>query len=140
MPQLRELSIHIQVDIDTINRMGNHRFEQIHKLEIRIFGEYNEYITEKLIYLFPYVHHLICTPETNAEEIMYRFINGFKYLLNASFSLPISFNVKEDFEFIIRQSRCSTKDNFICQVCHPLQRNSMFSIHWWFRKQVNYSH
>jgi hypothetical protein len=26
MPQLRELSIHIQVDIDTINRMGNQKY------------------------------------------------------------------------------------------------------------------
>jgi hypothetical protein len=139
MPQLRELSIRIGVEINTINRMGNHRFEQIHKLEIRISGEYNEYVTEKLIYLFPNVHHLICTPETDSEEIMYRCINGFKYLLNASFSLKISFNVKKDFEFIIRQSRCITKDNLICQVWHSSKRNSMFSVHWWFGKQVNYS-
>ncbi|CAF1076712.1 unnamed protein product [Adineta steineri] len=135
MPQLRELSIHMSVDIDTINRIGNYRFEQIHKLEIRICGQYNEYITEKLIFLFPNVHHLICTPETNPKEVMYRCVNGFKYLLNASFSLRISSNIERDFEFITRQSRCSTKDNFICQVCHPLKRELIFSVHWWFGKQ-----
>ncbi|CAF3726425.1 unnamed protein product, partial [Adineta steineri] len=143
MPQLHELSICNRVDIDTINRIPNHRFVQIDKLKIFIYGQHSEYITEKLIQLFPNINHLNCTLKCVPEQIMYRCINGFKYLSYASFYLPVGvflglnkYNWNENIKCLITDSFVK-RDNFIWQVNHSATDEVWLKVHWWFGKQVN---
>ena len=142
MPQLHELSIFNPVDRHEIHRMPNHRFVQVHKLDICINGKYTEYITDKLIYLFPNVDHLNCSLRDVSGQIMYCCINGFKYLSNASFYLTVrSFeyenNSDENFESIITDPSYVKRDNFICRVNRSTTDKFMLNVHWWFGKQVN---
>ncbi|CAF0840521.1 unnamed protein product [Adineta steineri] len=141
MPQLHELSICNRVDIDTINRIPNHRFVQIDKLKIFIYGQHSEYIIEKLIQLFPNINHLHCTLKCVPEQIMYRCINGFKYLSYASFYLSVCVFVNkndwnENIKSLITDSFVK-RDNFIWQVNHSATDELWLKVHWWFGKQVN---
>lgn len=144
MSHLRELTIRNQVDIYSMNHIrGYRRFEQIHKLEISIMGDYSEYITEKIIHLFPFVQHLKYTYYTNSEQIMFRCINGFTHLLNASFFIK-SFSIDneescgETFELIIKQSRRLVRDNFTYRMYRSPDTDSIYSVHWWFGTQVSH--
>jgi hypothetical protein len=143
MPHLYKLTVIHSVTIDMIKQNRHNRFEQIRNLEISISGKEIDYIIEELFCLFPCIQHLIYKSSIQSKQIMVRFIDGFKYLLNASFFTDSSFSVTEssfcrDSNTIIRHSRRLIKNKFTCQIYHSSIDNLSYNIHWWIEQSVSW--
>ncbi|CAF1420210.1 unnamed protein product, partial [Didymodactylos carnosus] len=143
MPQLHELSIKDDVTSDMIEIMKHYQFKQIHKLEISVFSEYNDYVIEELSRIFLYTQYLIYKSPIQSKQTMVRFIDGFKHLSNASFYGDSKFFITE-YSFLlnpnslIKYSQRLTKDNFTCRLYYLKTSHITCSIHWWIDEQVNH--
>lgn len=143
MPHLYKLTVKNSVTIDIIERIRHYRYEQILKLDISVIDLYKDYIIEELFRLFPCVQHLIYKSYIQSKQTMVRFIDGFKYLSNASFYVDVSFinresNFCRNTNTIIQHSRRLIQNNFICRIYHSSEYNSLYNIHWWIGEHVSH--
>jgi hypothetical protein len=136
MPFLCRLSIKNNIRTEEVKQMINSSYEQIRTLEIKINCEKEDYIIEELFRLFPYTEQLIHKSDIESIEIMVRFIDGFKHLLNASFfSCDQLYNNYRTFiydsDLIILQTKRLISGLTICRVYHLPHLTSVHSIDWW---------
>jgi hypothetical protein len=101
----------------------------------------NFYIIEELFRLFPFVQHLKNNDYIQSEQTMIRLIDGFQYLLHASFHQSTLYNNNESIfcqnpNIIIQHSRRLTSDNFTCRIYHSSDNNLLYN--WWIDENVCY--
>ena len=87
LPQLYDLCISHSVTLKTIKEIRIYRFVQIRKLQRNIFDEYADYVMEELVRLSPCVEDFVYNSPIESEQLMFRCIDGWKYLEHASFSI-----------------------------------------------------
>lgn len=143
MPHLSFLTVEGNITVKMIQNIRRYCFPQIHKLEIKIDNLHCEYIIEELFHLFPCTKYLIYKSPIQSIRTMVHFIDGFKYLLNASFYTKASFCNREKRLFqnptkIVEYSSRLTKQNFQCQIYHSTLNNSLFDIDCWIDAQVSH--
>ncbi|CAF4056139.1 unnamed protein product [Rotaria sordida] len=143
LPSLYELSVKNDITKHAIKRMLTYSLEQIQKLTIRINDKYNEYIIEELFRLFPYTKYLIYKSHIPSINIMIRLINGFEYLLNASFISCGPFSNQEqifryDPDLIVSRIKRLTYGTSFCRKYYIPNNGSEFIINWWIEEQIAY--
>ncbi|CAF3949426.1 unnamed protein product [Rotaria sordida] len=143
LPSLYELTVKNDITKHAIKRMLTYSFEQIQKLTIRINDKYNEYIIEELFRLFPYTKYLIYKSHIPSIYIMIRLINGFEYLLNASFISCGPFSNQEqifryDPDLIVSRIKRLTYGTSFCRKYYIPNNGSEFIINWWIEEQIAY--
>lgn len=142
IPNLLELKIKNPVTLDEIKKMKAYQFKQIRKLSISVNVTDIDFILTKLFYCFPHIEYLIYLSPIGSIERLANVIDGFAYLLNATFCFDGLYQVMIidpyfDFNSIVQYSKRLNKNNFTCRRPRipPFPTNKT---HCWIAPQVNF--
>ncbi|CAF1026787.1 unnamed protein product [Adineta steineri] len=143
IPNLSKLSVNGNLTVDFIEYTKSCRTKQIRTLEIVTSTEDLSYIIEGLIYLFPQIEHLRISTIHSRKHII-RLIDGFEYLLNASFVLKCSSTDMNKRWFLkpglsIREVRRLNNGTFTCQFDRLSTDSSLYEINLWIGEQARKS-
>jgi len=145
IPNLYELTIGNTVAFHMIEQLKGYQLKQIQKLSISVSDTNTDMILQELLYVFPHIEHLIDLSDICSMETMIRLIDGFVYLLNASFySKYVLHEMKSglypDSNSITQNSHRLTGNNFTYRVRQLLDDRPLFVTHWWIAAQVSLSY
>jgi hypothetical protein len=119
--------------------MINNSYDQIRTLEIKISPQDHDRISEELFRLFSHIEHFIYKSDIQSIEVMVRFIDGFKYLLDASFiSLGPLYHHNQNFylnpDLMILKTNRLTYGISMCRIYYLPNSTSLFGINWWIEE------
>jgi len=145
IPNLYELRVGNTVAFHMIEQLKGYQLKQIRKLLISISDKNTDLILQELFYVFSHIEHLTDLSDICTIEAMIRLIDGFAYLLNASFySKYLLHEMKSglypDSNSIIQNSHRLIANNFTYRVRQVLDDRPLFVTHWWIAAQVNLSY
>ncbi len=145
IPNLYELRVGNIVAFHMIEQLKGYQLKQIRKLLISISDKNTDLIVQELFYVFPHIEHLIDLSDICSMETMIRLIDGFVYLLNASFYSKyllheMTSGLYPDSNSIIQNSHRLTANNFTYRVRQLFDDRSLFVTHWWIAAQVSLSY
>ena len=106
LPQLTKLEVDLPVTEETAILFRGQQLKQIRDLRIRVPHQYDEYITEELLRVFPSVQNLTYVSNVLTAEVMMRVVSCLTHLRNALFYSGSSFMRRE-------KRLCTDPDRFI---------------------------